>query len=473
MEKLKKEETVHESVVAATEGQPPANECTQIITSYDEKINTANTVEDVGYVNGCKWYDGRNIDEVSFCEEFLVEMPLKCIKGTFFGIDGMKNEKEIEKEIYKRIKKVTTRRISQKVRQLMDVLKMECFAEELPVQLDRINLANGTYFIEGNFIEQKDFCLNRLPVAYNPDATAPKVWISFLTELLETEDILTLQEYIGYCLIPSNKAQKMLLIIGKGGEGKSRIGLIMRSLLGANMNIGSVQKVEHNQFARADLEHRLLLVDDDMKVEALKDSGYIKSIVTLEDKMDLERKSKQSEQGLLFVRFMCFGNGSLASLHDHSHGFYRRQLILSPKEIPEGREDDPYLIDKLKDEAEGILLWAIEGLHRLLNNNYQFTISERTAANLHDAMSNANNIIPFLSSEGYIQFGSNMMITSKALYDIYKTWCEDNAEKALEAKVFSSYLIDNLSDYNLKYSTNIPTFNAKKARGFIGIAICR
>ena len=63
------------------------------------------------------------------------------------------------------------------------------------------------------------------------------------------------------------------------------------------MNVSSIQKVEHNRFARADLEHRLLMVDDDMKLEALKDTNYIKSIVTLEDKMDLERKSRQSVQG--------------------------------------------------------------------------------------------------------------------------------------------------------------------------------
>ena len=39
-----------------------------------------------------------------------------------------------------------------------------------------------------------------------------------------------------------------------------------------------------------------------MKLEALKDTNYIKTIVTLEDKMDLERKSKQSVQGNLYVR---------------------------------------------------------------------------------------------------------------------------------------------------------------------------
>ena len=61
------------------------------------------------------------------------------------------------------------------------------------------------------------------------------------------------------------KAQKMLLMVGKGGEGKSRIGLILRELFGSSMYTGSLQKVETNRFARADLEYKLLLVDDDMK----------------------------------------------------------------------------------------------------------------------------------------------------------------------------------------------------------------
>lgn len=85
----------------------------------------------------------------------------------------------------------------------------------------------------------------------------------------------------------------------------------MRSLLGDNMNVSNIQKVETNRFARADLEYKLLMVDDDMKMEALSQTNYIKSIVTLEDKMDMERKGQQSVQGVLYVQFLCFGNGTL------------------------------------------------------------------------------------------------------------------------------------------------------------------
>ncbi len=62
--------------------------------------------------------------------------------------------------------------------------------------------------------------------------------------------------------------------------------------------------------------------------------------------MDLERKGRQSYQGLLYVRFLAFGNGTMKSLYDRSNGFYRRQLILSVRERDPNRRDDPLPLRK-------------------------------------------------------------------------------------------------------------------------------
>ena len=37
-----------------------------------------------------------------------------------------------------------------------------------------------------------------------------------------------------------------------------------------------------------------------------------------EDRLCIERKNKQAVQGLLYVRFICFGNGNLVAAHDLS-----------------------------------------------------------------------------------------------------------------------------------------------------------
>lgn len=159
------------------------------------------------------WFDEGQINEIAFCEYFLKRMPLKCINGKFFGYDGMSSDSDVEKEIYQMIKSVVTKSVSKKVKQLLEVLRLEAHSEELPIQMDRIHVKNGTYFLDGRFVQEKEFCLNRLPVKYENRISRPEKWLHFLSELLEEDDILTLQEYMGYCLIPSNKAQKLLLIL--------------------------------------------------------------------------------------------------------------------------------------------------------------------------------------------------------------------------------------------------------------------
>jgi putative DNA primase/helicase len=413
------------------------------------------------------WYDGQRFNEVLFCAEFLKEHPMVCVNGSFFTVDGRVHDEEaLKKEIYEAIKPVTRSMLSKRTDTLLETLRLEAYQDHLPLFQDRIHVANGTLYLNGRFTPDKTFCRNRLPVAYRPDADKPATWLCFLDELLEPEDVLTLQEYMGYCFLPTTRGQTMLLLKGSGGEGKSRIGLVMRALLGSNLKNGSIAKVEQNAFTRADLEHQLVMVDDDMQMEALKATHYLKSIITAETPMDLERKGVQSYQGELYIRFLAFSNGDLQSLYDHSDGFYRRQLILSVRKKPKDRVDDPFLADKLTGEAEGIFLWCLEGLHRLMANNYRFTESGRTAANREDARRQADNVLEFLQSEGYIRLKADSTIPSEELYAIYTQWCEDNAYKPLAARTVSMTLNKHAREFHLEHSNKITNRRGKQVKGF-------
>ena len=142
------------------------------------------------------------------------------------------------------------------------------------------------------------------------------------------------------------------------------------------------------------------MIDDDMRMEALKQTNYVKSIVTAQDKMDLEKKGKQSYQGWMYARLLAFSNGDLQSLYDRSDGFYRRQLILTTKEKPAARKDDPDIAEKMCCELEGIFLWAFEGLQRLVRNQFRFSESERAKGNRNVVKQDANNVILFMDSDG-------------------------------------------------------------------------
>ena len=419
------------------------------------------------------WIKKGFFNESLFCDDFLSTHQLLYVNGAFFTPDGrVTDTMNLRCEIFDMLRDHIGANIAKRVSNVVDVLKLAAQVEDFPPITDRIALANGTLYLDGTFQEGKpEIVRNRLPVKYDPKAAQPVHWLRFLSDLLYPEDIPTVQEFIGYCLIPSNKGQRMMVIKGSGGEGKSQIGAVLGTLFGSNMKDGSIGKISENRFARADLEHILLCVDDDMRMEALRQTNYVKSIVTAQGKMDLERKGKQSYQGWMCARLLAFSNGDLQALFDRSDGFYRRQLVLTTKEKPAGRVDDPDLAEKMKAEVEGILLWAFEGLQRLAANNFKFTESDRTRENREAVKRDNNNVYDFLDSDGYVRLKADLSASSKELYEAYQIYCTENNLPALKPRSFSEALIACQSRYNLEYCNNVTNAAGRRVRGFLGIEV--
>ena len=406
---------------------------------------------------GVAWMDSKGkIVEAAFCEYFLEKHPLMCLDQKLFDLDGEVNENRLLHEIHQEIRYAARNDIAKKAKRMVEAIKIETYREEWDTQLDRIHLKNGTYYLdERGFVPDKELCLNRFPVEYQADAPAPAAWLNFLDGLLVPEDIPTLQEYLGYLLIPSTKAQKMMILTGRGGEGKSRIGLVLKKLMGDSVHMESIHRLETNRFASANLEHKLVMVDDDLQMSALPDTRNVKSIVTAEDKTCIERKGKQATQGRLYVRLLCFGNGNLIAVNDSSDGFWRRQILISVKDRPPDRIDDPFLIEKLSEELPGIFLWALEGLKRLLANQYRFTLSERAKQNLAAAMEDGCHLDQFMQASSYVRFDPEKSARSTYLFRAYNKWCGDNLEKPVTQKKFSQYLFKNAERYGIRFSKHI------------------
>ena len=412
------------------------------------------------------------INEVRFCRELLEEEPMSWENGAFFTRQGrVKDEQKIRQLIYDKLTKKVSTGVNRKVDSILAVLRLEAARNKLPVEETVIHLANGLWSMEEGFSEEMRLCRYRLPVKFNPNVPNPHLWLEFLDSLLEPEDILTLQEFMGYCLVPTNIGQRMLILTGRGGEGKSRIGVVMRALLGDNMNMGSLFKLESNQFARADLEHKLLLVDDDLNLNNLPSTHHLKTITTAETPMDLERKGIQSYQGSLHCRLMAFGNGSLHSSSDASFGFYRRQIILRTKPKDPNRVDDSYLGKRLVREAEQILLWCLSGLLRLFENDFQFTQSAAVREDMLQLVGEENHLYGFLNSKGYFCFSGDHSTSSRKLYEVYKVWCRDNSLEPMTSKKFLELLRLEAPNYKLKYDYNVLIEEGRRARGYRGIQV--
>lgn len=147
-------------------------------------------------------------------------------------------------------------------------------------------------------------------------------------------------------------------------------------------------------------------------------------------------------------------------------------MILSTKPKPKDRVDDPFIAEKFLAEKEKIFCWMLDGLRRLIKNNFRFTLSENSKYNVEEILRESCNVIDFLEDENAVVFEPDAYVASKKLYEMYSSWYDKNGLDALRSITFIKWMNDNTARYNITYDTHIPEPNgAGKVRGFLGIRL--
>lgn len=420
------------------------------------------------------WYLNGAVDEPAFVTQYALEHALVCVNGQLYGAEGKVTDDEILSDVQKALSPYVSSQIARKSADLLKALKNHAYMEPPKPEADRIYTQNGCLLLDGSFSAAHPFTLYRLPIEYDPKAGRPAKWEQYVHELLEPEDAMTLQEYMGYCMVPSTKAQKMLFLIGSGGEGKSVIGSVMKDIFGPCMVTGSLHDLDENRFALAALENELVFVDDELSTNGCRESKSQKTIVTAAAPVRVEIKGRQSYEAEIRCRLLAFGNVPFTTLYDHSEGAYRRRIIINTRPKPPDRKDNRNLSDELKQERQAIFLWMFQGLQRLAANGWEFTLSEAAKSATEEAKRDSFNLLDFLEDGDYIALGDpDEEAASVDIYAAYRDWCRENAETPLAQRTVLRYMKENSQRLKICPSYHVTARDGGRVRGFKGVEIKR
>ncbi|MEE0873580.1 MAG: phage/plasmid primase, P4 family [Ruminococcus sp.] len=428
-------------------------------------------------VNG----DSRKLNEQMYVTEFIRQKQVRCINNKLYSPDGAIEDGKARQLIIRDILPYVKTNHGDKSDKILRSIKAHCYMEPPKPDLKKLHFANGTLSKDENgqftvFSEEKEFCINRFPINYDPDAPKPERFLRYLNDVFLPDDQVTLQQFCGYCLLPTTVLQKALVIIGDGGEGKSVLGAILNGILGDLNCYNESLSVLQSPFGVANVENKLLFIDDDLSESALKNARTFKNLVTNKTTIQAQKKFVQDNPIKPYVRFICFGNFTLQALYDLSEGFQRRQLILQAKPKDPDRADDPF-IDRaiLENEVEGVLLWLLEGLNELIRNNYKIAVSERTKEKSDSFKQENDSVLMFLNECEDIKIGEGLRAHSATLYVAYERFCGDNMLTPLKERSFLNMLKTKGRQFVIK-GHNEPfalhtSHGTKRARGFLGISV--
>ena len=416
------------------------------------------------------------IDDIYFTE--YIAQDYCYYNSRFYDLNGLVENNVVKNHIYQLAKSFVRKNLDTYVEHIFETLKFECMCK-LDIDLDKIHFANGTLIKDSksqftDFTTRKEFCLNRINASYYPDSRPPRNFLRYLSDLLPLDSIRTVQQFLGVCLLPTTKLQTALSLIGDGGEGKSVLGAVLSEVFGTqNVIYEHIVNLDTNRFAVANLESKLVCIDDDVSEHALTNSNVFKTIVTATTQMQVERKFEQYNNIQIYARFLCFGNFALSALYDNTDAFKRRLINIRVNKKNKDRQDDANLIEKLRKEKNQILKWLIDGLNDYLQTNVLY-IADSIKKQSDELALESDTVELWLRQSNNLVFSPDQQCHTQILYKDYVLFCEQECVVSCQARSFALRLKSKADKYNLIASHNI-VMNLQgfttKHRGFRGIGI--
>ena len=332
-----------------------------------------------------------------------------------------------------------------KVNEIINKIRRRTYVNRTEFDKDSnlLNLKNGLFNIVTEQLSPHTpdyLSLLQLPINYDPNTNCPNI-LKFFGQVLRPKDVFTVLQLFGYCLYRTAKYEKAVICCGPGDNGKGTLLRLLQRFLGdQNVSHASIQELNNDRFAIADLHGKLANVCADLKAEKLTNTGNFKMLVS----GDTIRAQKKHGQPFNFrnIAKLIFSSNEIPESDDQTYAYFKRWIILLFDQVFRGKEKDTHLIEKLTTEEElsGLLNLALIALKQLIKDN-GFRHAEDIETTIKKYNKIASSVEAFLADKCRIDKSDRKNYTPSAdLYSHYTAYCKENNTTPVSDNVFGSHL---------------------------------
>jgi P4 family phage/plasmid primase-like protien len=274
------------------------------------------------------------------------------------------------------------------------------------------------------------FTTSTLPYDFDPRVSCPG-WETAVQEWFDEDEerVALLQEWFGYNLIASNKLQQLMFIYGVSGSGKSTAVYALQQMLGGmeagNYAVTKADLLANDKHATVSLAGKLARMIQDETTLSNTNGAKVWSVmkqISGQDTMVVRKLYKKSENVELFCR-ITYSSNVLPVVLDETGSIFRRYNLLEFNQHFEHPATD--LRRKLAAESQGIAMWAIEGLERLLKNGGKFTVPKLSKATIAE-LKLASQPVKYMLQEYFTFNEPEAFVSRRQIYELYKAHCVEN-----------------------------------------------
>jgi P4 family phage/plasmid primase-like protien len=343
-----------------------------------------------------------------------------------------------------------------------------------------IHVANGMLHLDCDPPELRPFAKsyysrNQSPIVFDEKAECPRFVEELLNPALDPDDASLLQRWAGLCLLGRNQTQRLALITGTPGGGKSTVVSIIERVVGQR-NVAELRtNLLLDRFELFSFVGKTLLTAKDVPADFLcKEGATVIKKLCGGDLIDAEGKSLNSRiqmKGHFNIAITC--NSRLRIRLEGDAGAWSRRILPINYEKPKPprpiRDFEEMLI---RQEGPGILNWMIEGAvaHLMeLEECGDFKLADRQRARVEALLCESDSVRFFVRSELEADEASDL--TTDEIIRAYCDFCERRGWDALARRTVENQLPDLMLEKFRAAKRNDVKRHDKAQRGFAGVRI--
>lgn len=284
--------------------------------------------------------------------------------------------------------------------------------EDLNTNEDIINFEDGLYNIKTNELlphTPEILSTIQIPAKYEEVKNAPSdapVFFDYMMTLCDgdIETLELLMQCLGVAIsnIFAYRTKKALFLVGQGNTGKSQLKKLAEHLVGRN-NVSNIDlKKVNDKHGTASLYQKRLAGCNDMSYQRIEDMSIFKQL-TGGDAIEIDFKFKNSFN-YLFKGFLWFNCNKLPRFGgDTGKWVYERIMPVFCNNVIPKEKQDPLLFEKMLEEKNSILSFAIQELQKVVKNNYHFIEPEKMAQQRLMYETENNTLLNFIEECCYVK----------------------------------------------------------------------
>lgn len=281
--------------------------------------------------------------------------------------------------------------------------------------------------------------------------------------------ITRIYEMIGYLIVPDTAAKVFFLLQGVPNSGKSILGRFLEGFFPLNCVTALDISRLGGQFLPKDLETSRLNLSMDLP-DGLLSKKAIATIkmLTGNDLITHEAKYKDAKPFRGQCKFLFSINGKL-KMTGRDLAFLDRIICIPFRySVPQNQRDE-FLLSKLDQEREGIMMKALAYYRNFVARNRQFTGEHGYQPDIEYRLSANDTIREFVDSECVLQDGARTH--TETLFNAYITFCRKNGIHAVDSCSGFSQRLSNLYSTKIIGNKRWRDANNEHKHGYFQIAL--